>query len=228
MICCPTHEVCIGWSVVVGPLSAIVVWLHLIQFAVPFVQIVTTVCLKGTWFYTLFCDTCNAWYMVSRALVWFNPLFFEQVGTRPLPPPPPPYPHPHPAIGLRKVGLLSSQSEHFRFLGKLLRPVNLFRYLPRWSSSRDFLQICTIGNTNRKIQILYETMSPWPKCLLSEICAHQQGWSLRLESLSLGCNDYIFVFVFFFFSFSFFFFDPSTPLSLPSSSVTSRAAVAKW
>ena len=36
----------------------------------------------------------------SRALGWFNPLFFEPVGTSP-----------HPAISLRKVGLLSSQSE---------------------------------------------------------------------------------------------------------------------
>ena len=36
----------------------------------------------------------------SRALGWFNPLFFEPVGTSP-----------HPAIWLRQVGLLSSQSE---------------------------------------------------------------------------------------------------------------------
>ena len=36
----------------------------------------------------------------SWALGWFNPLFFELVGTSP-----------HPAIWLRKVGLLSSQSE---------------------------------------------------------------------------------------------------------------------
>ena len=36
----------------------------------------------------------------SWALGWFNPLFFEPVGTSP-----------HPAIWLRKVGLLSSQSE---------------------------------------------------------------------------------------------------------------------
>ena len=36
----------------------------------------------------------------SRTLGWFNPLFFEPVGTSP-----------HPAIWLRKVGLLSSQSE---------------------------------------------------------------------------------------------------------------------
>ena len=36
----------------------------------------------------------------SQALGWFNPMFFEPVGTSP-----------HPAIWLRKVGLLSSQSE---------------------------------------------------------------------------------------------------------------------
>ena len=37
--------------------------LHLTQFAVPFVQTVTTVCLQGMWFYTIFYDMCNAWYM---------------------------------------------------------------------------------------------------------------------------------------------------------------------
>ena len=36
----------------------------------------------------------------SRALDWFNSLFFEPVGT-----------YPHPAIWLRQVDLLSSQSE---------------------------------------------------------------------------------------------------------------------
>ena len=40
--------VCIGWSVAVDPLSATAVPLHLTQFAVPFVQIVATVCLQGT------------------------------------------------------------------------------------------------------------------------------------------------------------------------------------
>ena len=28
------------------------------------VQIVITVCLQGTWLYTIFYDTCNAWYIV--------------------------------------------------------------------------------------------------------------------------------------------------------------------
>ena len=56
----------IGWSVAVDPLSATAVPLHLTQFAVPFIQIVTTVCLQGTWFYTIFYDMCNAWYMVLR------------------------------------------------------------------------------------------------------------------------------------------------------------------
>ena len=86
---------CSKWSVAVGPLSATAVPLHLTQFAVPFVQIFTTVCLQGMWFYTILYDMCNAW-----ALGWFNPLFFEPVGMSP-----------HPAIWLRKVGLLSSQSE---------------------------------------------------------------------------------------------------------------------
>ena len=36
----------------------------------------------------------------SRALGWFNPMFFEPVRMSP-----------HPAIWLRKVGLLSSQSD---------------------------------------------------------------------------------------------------------------------
>ena len=39
---------CIRWSVAVDPLSATAVPPHLNQFAVPFVQIVTTVCLQGT------------------------------------------------------------------------------------------------------------------------------------------------------------------------------------
>ena len=39
---------CIGWSVAIHPLSATAVPLHLTQFAVPFVQIVATVCLQGT------------------------------------------------------------------------------------------------------------------------------------------------------------------------------------
>ena len=55
---------CIGWSVAIHPFSATAVPLHLTQFAVPFVQIVATVCLQSTWFYPIFNDTCNAWYMV--------------------------------------------------------------------------------------------------------------------------------------------------------------------
>ena len=55
---------CIRWSVAIHPLSATAVPLHLTLFAVPFVQIVATVCLQSTWFYTIFYDTCNAWYMV--------------------------------------------------------------------------------------------------------------------------------------------------------------------
>ena len=41
-------------SLAVDLLSATVVLLHLTQIAVPFVQIVTTVFLQGTWFYTIF------------------------------------------------------------------------------------------------------------------------------------------------------------------------------
>ena len=64
MTCCAMHVYCIGWSIAVGPVSATVVPLPLTQFAVPFVQIVTTVCLRGRWFYTNFYDMCSAWFMV--------------------------------------------------------------------------------------------------------------------------------------------------------------------
>ena len=74
--------------------------LHLTLFAVPFVQIVATVRLQGTWFYTIFLWHMQCMVHGSRALDWFNPLFFEPVGKSP-----------DPAIWLRKVGLLSSQSE---------------------------------------------------------------------------------------------------------------------
>ena len=90
---------CIEWSVAVSPLSATVGSLHLTQFAVPFVQIVTTVC-----------KACDSTFFMTRAvhrtrflglgLDLINPLFFEPVGTSP-----------HPAIWLRKVRLLSSHSE---------------------------------------------------------------------------------------------------------------------
>ena len=60
---------CIGWSMAVDPLSATAVPLHLTHFAVPFVQIVATVCLQGTWFYTIFYDMYNAWYMVFEPWV---------------------------------------------------------------------------------------------------------------------------------------------------------------
>ena len=53
-----------GWNIAVGPFSATAVPLHLTQFAVPFVQIVTTVCWQGTWFYTILYDTCYAWYII--------------------------------------------------------------------------------------------------------------------------------------------------------------------
>ena len=59
---CPVP--CIRWSVAVDPLSATAVSLHLTHFAVPFVQIVATVCLQDTWFYTIFNDMCNTRYMV--------------------------------------------------------------------------------------------------------------------------------------------------------------------
>ena len=88
---------CIRWSVAVDPLSATAAPLHLTQFAVPFVQIVTTVCLQGTWFYTIFCDTCNAWYMVLGPWVDLIQCSLNQ--------------SPHLTIWLRKVGLLSRQSE---------------------------------------------------------------------------------------------------------------------
>ena len=80
--------------------SATAVPLHLTQFAVPFVHIVTTVCSQGTWFYTIFLWHVQCMVHGSRALGWFNPLFFEPFRTSP-----------QPAIWLRKVGLLSSQSE---------------------------------------------------------------------------------------------------------------------
>ena len=93
-------RVYIGCSVAVDPLSATVVPLHLTQFAVPFVQIVTTVCSHGLLLYTIFLWHVQCMVHGSRALGWFNLLFFEPVGTSP-----------HPAIWLRKVGLLSSQSK---------------------------------------------------------------------------------------------------------------------
>ena len=96
----PVHISCIGYWSVCTPLSATVVPLHLTQFAVPFVQIVTTVCLQGTWFYTIFLWHVQCIVHGSWTLGWFNPLFFEPVGTSP-----------HPAIWLRKVGLLRSQSD---------------------------------------------------------------------------------------------------------------------
>ena len=65
---CHTLMACCA-SVAVGPLSATVVPLHLTQFAVLFVQIVTTVFLQGTWFYLMLYNTCNAWYMVLRPWV---------------------------------------------------------------------------------------------------------------------------------------------------------------
>ena len=58
------QRTCNGWSIAIGPLSATAVPLHLTQFAVPFVQIVTTVCLQGMLFYTILYGTCNAWYMI--------------------------------------------------------------------------------------------------------------------------------------------------------------------
>ena len=91
---------CTRWSVAIHPLSATAVPLHLTQFAVPFVQTVATVCLQGTLFYTIFLWHVQCMVHGSWALGWFNPLFFEPVGTSP-----------HPAIWLRQVGLLSSQSE---------------------------------------------------------------------------------------------------------------------
>ena len=78
-------------------LSATVVPLHLTQFAVPFVQIVTTVCLQGTWIYMIFLWHVQCMVHGSQALGWFNPLLFEPVGMYPLPNPfpasPPPPPH---------------------------------------------------------------------------------------------------------------------------------------
>ena len=55
-------------------------------------------CLQGTWFYTIFFMTCAMHGTWFSALGWFNPLFFEPVGT-----------FPNSAIWLRKIGLLSSQ-----------------------------------------------------------------------------------------------------------------------
>ena len=57
---CISGGACIGWSIAVDPLSTTVGPLHLTHFAVPFVPIVTTVCLQGMWFYTIFYNTCNA------------------------------------------------------------------------------------------------------------------------------------------------------------------------
>ena len=74
--------------------------LHLTQFAVPFVQIVATVCLQGTWFYTIFYDMCNAWYMVLGPWVAVIRCSLNQSEHLPTPP-----------VWLRKVSLLSSQSE---------------------------------------------------------------------------------------------------------------------
>ena len=91
---------CIRWSVAVDPLSATAAPLHLTQFAVPFVQIVATVCLQGMWFHTIFLWHVQCMVHCSLALGWSNPLFFEPVVTSP-----------HPAVWLRKVGLISSQSE---------------------------------------------------------------------------------------------------------------------
>ena len=53
------HVPCIGWSVAVDPLSATAAPIHLTQFAVPFVQIVTTACKAHD-----STRLCNAWYMV--------------------------------------------------------------------------------------------------------------------------------------------------------------------
>ena len=64
--CITTETHCYGWGVAVGPFSATAVPLRLTQCAVPFVQIVTTVCLQGTWFYTILHDMSNAWYMILR------------------------------------------------------------------------------------------------------------------------------------------------------------------
>ena len=93
---------CIGWSVAVNPLSATSVPLYSVQFAVPFVQIVTTVCLQGTWFYMIFLWHVQCMVHGSQALGWFNKLFFEPVAMSP-----------QPAIWPREVGVLSSQSEHW-------------------------------------------------------------------------------------------------------------------
>ena len=82
-----------GWSVAVDPLSATAVPLHLTQFAVPFVQIVATVCLQSMWFYTIFLRHMRCMVHGSRALGWLNLLFFGPVVTSP-----------HPAIWLRKIG----------------------------------------------------------------------------------------------------------------------------
>ena len=70
------HVPCIRWSVAVDPLSATAVPLHLTQFAVPFVQIVATVCLQGTWFYMIFLWHVQCMVHGSRTLGWFNRLFF--------------------------------------------------------------------------------------------------------------------------------------------------------
>ena len=78
-------------------LSATAVPLHLTQFAVLFIQIVTTVCwvCMTHAMHGMQCMVHDSW-----ALGWFDPLFFEPVGTSP-----------HPAIWLRKIVWLSSWSE---------------------------------------------------------------------------------------------------------------------
>ena len=47
---------------------------------------VTTVCLQDTRFYTIFYETCNAWYMLHGPWVNLNPLFSYPVKTSPHPP----------------------------------------------------------------------------------------------------------------------------------------------
>ena len=67
-------------------LSTTAVPLHLTQFAVPFVHIVATVCLQDTWFYTIFYDTCNAWYMVLGPWVGLIRCSLNQSERLPTPP----------------------------------------------------------------------------------------------------------------------------------------------
>ena len=84
------------------------------------------------------CKECDStWFFLwhvqcmvhgSRALGWFNPLFFEPVGT-----------FPHSAIWLRKVGLLSNQSEPW-----VDAPCSLLRR----SAHRDVRASRTYSKTN--------------------------------------------------------------------------------